>query len=137
MSARFKVAVLNEQPMMMAGVILALERAPALNVVAQLSSIEAAVTSARDQHPDLMLLGLDDRNQTVAAAETISTRFPDMKLIVMTDDALTPPCPICDGSEPVAHLRMGATADELVRAALAALQPAHDAFAHGIYPDAL
>jgi DNA-binding NarL/FixJ family response regulator len=83
-SEKIQVVVVDDHPMFREGVIHALGAEPDLDVVGQGSTMEDALSLARDLLPDVMMLDIRMPGSGLRAAEAIAELYPVVKTVIVT-----------------------------------------------------
>jgi two-component system, NarL family, nitrate/nitrite response regulator NarL len=84
MTIKLRVAVVDDHPLMRAGVEHTLSLEKDLEVVGLGGSAQEAIDIARSQSPDLMLLDVNMPGGGINAARTIGTAWPSVRLLFLT-----------------------------------------------------
>lgn len=84
MIARVRLAVIDDHPIMRAGIEHTLGREEDFEVVASGASAADAIRIAREFTPDLMLLDISMPGGGLAAARAISTSHPQIRILILT-----------------------------------------------------
>ncbi|HZA01514.1 MAG TPA: response regulator [Hyphomicrobiaceae bacterium] len=84
MSDKIRIAVIDAQPMLRAGVTQTFEREPDFEVVGEGDSASDAIRIARDRLPDIMLLDASAPGNSIKAIETIACAYPLVKVVMLT-----------------------------------------------------
>jgi DNA-binding NarL/FixJ family response regulator len=84
MNIPIRLAVIDDHPLMRAGIELTLKREPGFEIVGSGMSADDAVRLAREASPDIMLLDVSMPGGGVAAAREIGAKFPAIKLLFLT-----------------------------------------------------
>lgn len=84
MTKKFKIAVVDDHPLMRAGIESTLKRDPGFEVVGTGASAEDAIRLAAEHHPDVMLLDVNMPGCGMAAARQISQLNPEVRVLFLT-----------------------------------------------------
>lgn len=84
MSERFRIAVIDDHPLVRSGVIRTLEKQPEFAVIGEGASCDDAVRIAQEELPDLILLDVSMPGGGVNAARTIAATCPVVKIVMLT-----------------------------------------------------
>ncbi len=84
MTDKFKVAVVDDHPLMRAGIESTLRRDHALEVVASGASADDAIKIAAEFQPDIMLLDVNMPGCGMTAARHITQTYPNVRVLFLT-----------------------------------------------------
>jgi two-component system, NarL family, nitrate/nitrite response regulator NarL len=84
MSEKIRIAVIDDHPMLRAGVTHTLRGEPDFEVVGEGSSASDALRIARDELPDIMLLDVSLPGGGIEAAQAIASACPVVKVVMLT-----------------------------------------------------
>jgi len=82
------IAVIDEYPLMLSGITMALDDMEGFEVIAQGSSPAEALEIAQSQSPELMIIDLSSSTNGLAMMEEISSACPGIKFIVLSEDEI-------------------------------------------------
>jgi two-component system nitrate/nitrite response regulator NarL len=84
MSDKIRIAVIDDHPMLRAGVTQTLKAEPDFEVVGEGGSASDAIRIARDELPDIMLLDVSLPGGGIEAAQAIASACPVVKVVMLT-----------------------------------------------------
>jgi DNA-binding NarL/FixJ family response regulator len=84
MPPSIRVAVVDDHPLFREGVAHTLERSNLLSIVGQGETADDAIRIAETESPDIMLLDVSMPGSGLAAADTISRNWPNVKIVMLT-----------------------------------------------------
>jgi two-component system, NarL family, nitrate/nitrite response regulator NarL len=84
MSEKIRIAVIDDHPMLRAGVTHTLKAEPDFEVVGEGGSASDALRIARDELPDIMLLDVSLPGGGIEAAQAIASACPVVKVVMLT-----------------------------------------------------
>jgi two-component system nitrate/nitrite response regulator NarL len=84
MAPSIRVAVVDDHPLFREGVAHTLERSNLLSIVGQGETADDAIRIAQTESPDIMLLDVSMPGSGLAAADTISRNWPNVKIVMLT-----------------------------------------------------
>ena len=84
MTEKIRIAVIDAQPMLRAGVTQTLRDEPDFEVVAEGSSASDAIRIAGDKLPNIILLDVSVPGGGIEAAQAIAHACPDVKVVILT-----------------------------------------------------
>jgi two-component system, NarL family, nitrate/nitrite response regulator NarL len=84
MPEKIRIAVIDDHPMLRAGVAHTLRAEPDFEVVGEGSSASDALRIARDELPDIMLLDVSLPGGGIEAAQAIASACPVVKVVMLT-----------------------------------------------------
>ena len=85
MSQKFKVAIIDDHPLMREGIAATFASAGGFTVVGQGSSADDAVQIAKDKRPDLLLMDICMPGCSIEATRTIAAACPETKVVIFTN----------------------------------------------------
>jgi two-component system, NarL family, nitrate/nitrite response regulator NarL len=84
MTEKIRIAVIDDHPMLRAGVAHTLRAEPDFEVVGEGGSASDALRIARDELPDIMLLDVSLPGGGIEAAQAIASACPVVKVVMLT-----------------------------------------------------
>ena len=84
MTEKFRIAIIDDHPLVRSGVVRALEKESKLTVVGEGENCDDAVRIAQDELPDIMLLDISMPGGGINAAKGIAERCPAVKIVFLT-----------------------------------------------------
>lgn len=84
MTEKFRIAIVDDHPLVRSGVVRALEKEPKLTLIGEGESCDDAVRIAQDELPDLILLDISMPGGGINAAKVIAERCPAVKIVFLT-----------------------------------------------------
>jgi two-component system nitrate/nitrite response regulator NarL len=84
MSEKIRIAVIDDHPMLRAGVTHTLKAEPDFEVVGEGGTANDAIRIARDELPDIMLLDVSLPGGGIEAAQAIASACPVVKVVMLT-----------------------------------------------------
>ena len=84
MSEKIRIAVIDDHPMLRAGVTHTLRAEPDFEVVGEGGNASDALRIARDELPDIMLLDVSLPGGGIEAAQAIASACPVVKVVMLT-----------------------------------------------------
>jgi two-component system nitrate/nitrite response regulator NarL len=84
MSEKIRIAVIDDHPMLRAGVTHTLKAEPDFEVVGEGASASDALRIARDELPDIVLLDVSLPGGGIEAAQAIASACPVVKVVMLT-----------------------------------------------------
>ena len=85
MSQKYKVAIVDDHPLMREGIAATFTSAGGFTVVGQGSCAADAVQIAKDKRPDLLLLDIYMPGCSIEATRAIATASPSTKVVIFTN----------------------------------------------------
>lgn len=79
-----RVAVVDDHPLMRAGIIGTLASDKMIDVIGEGETAEEAILIAGDVHPDIMLVDINEPGHALAAVREIRTRWKKVKCVMLT-----------------------------------------------------
>ena len=115
--ATFRVAIVDDHPMLCAGVADSFTSVAGFDVVGMAATAEGAVELAQRVQPDLMVIDINIPGDGIQAVRRISARFPEIRLMMLTayEDAMTVMESLRAGAS--GYVLKGVSANELISAA--------------------
>lgn len=115
--AVFRVAIIDDHPMLCAGVADSFASAPGFQVVGVGATADMAFDIAERLHPDLMVVDINIPGDGINAVRRISARHPGIKLVMLTayEDAFSVMESLRAGAN--GYVLKGVSAAELIGAA--------------------
>lgn len=84
MTERFRIAIIDDHPLVRSGVVRALEKEPQFVIIGEGESCDDAVRIAQDELPDLILLDISMPGGGIVAARKIGETCPAVKMVFLT-----------------------------------------------------
>lgn len=84
MTDRIHIVVADDHPLLRGGVVRSLIESGGFEVVAEAGSADEAVKAVEAHMPDIALLDISMPGSGLAAASTISQRFPAVRIVMLT-----------------------------------------------------
>jgi two-component system, NarL family, nitrate/nitrite response regulator NarL len=84
-SHKYKVAIIDDHPLMREGIAATFASAGGFTVVAQGSSADEAVQITKDKRPDLVLMDIYMPGCSIEATRAIAAACPDTKVVIFTN----------------------------------------------------
>ena len=84
MNEKIRLVVIDDHPLFRSGVVMTLQAEPDMEVVADGGSMDDAVRLTQEFRPDMVLLDIGIPGNGITAAHTISTTYPDIKIVMIT-----------------------------------------------------
>ena len=84
MTDRYRIAIVDDHPIVRSGVHRILEKQPEFSIVGEGSSADDAVRLAQEELPDLMLIDISMPGGGISAANRIAESCPAVKIIFLT-----------------------------------------------------
>ncbi|WP_045835001.1 response regulator transcription factor [Hyphomicrobium sp. 99] len=113
--ANTRIAVVDDHPLLRAGVIHSLKTAGDFEVIAEGGSAHDAIAIAQNQHPDAILLDVNMPGSGLEAALQISKAHPKIRLIMLTVCDLDDSVATCLEAGVAGYILKGTSPSELVR----------------------
>ena len=122
MSERFRIAIVDDHPIVRSGVVRILEKQPEFAIVGEGESAADAVKLAQDELPDVMLIDISMPGGGISAADKIAATCPAVKIVFLTvsEDEATISAAIEAGAR--GYILKGVRGADLVRTLLAIAQ---------------
>lgn len=84
MNEKYRIAIVDDHPIVRAGVVRVLEKEPSFVIVGEGASAEDAIRLAQDELPDVMLIDVSMPGGGINAAQEISASCPAVKIVFLT-----------------------------------------------------
>jgi DNA-binding NarL/FixJ family response regulator len=116
MANPIRTAIVDDHPLFREGVAKLLARTPGMEIVADGSTAADAIKIARQLMPDVMLLDLKLPDDGAAAASTIASEHPGVRIVILTASDLDSDVAAMLQLGVHGYLLKGCTGQEIIRA---------------------